>query len=113
MPKKHKTHKLSTKPHFSDTLFIDQKIRGCESQLTKIEGKLIKLKAKTGLSKLLVMKDIEQLTRSCKEYEKYLKQLHAIKAKQMERKVLMQDALQDVKDSYSRFTDMLNIPANK
>ena len=104
-----KSKKLNTRTSFTDTLFIDQKIRGCEAQLIKIENKLVKLKSKTGLMKLVVMKDIEQLTRNYHDYEKFLKHLKAAKAQKMNRVALYQDAFEDIRESFSRFCDNLNI----
>lgn len=96
---KRKKTKLGFTAGLTDYFFVDRKIQGCETQLNKIEDKLLKLKTKKGLWKILSIRKIERLVRSYKDYEKLLHRLEAIQDKKMHRAVIYQDAMQDISES--------------
>lgn len=93
----------------TDYFFVDRKIQGCETQLNKIENKLLKLKTKKGLWKILSIRKIERLVRSYNDYEKLLYNLETIQNKKMHRAVIYQDAVQDINESLSNLRFKKNV----
>lgn len=106
---KRKKTKLGFTAGLTDYFFVDRKIQGCEAQLNKIENELLKLKAKTGIGKILSIRKVERLAYSYRSYEKLLKNLEAIQSKKMHRTVIYQDAMQDIYKTLDDFKNRKDI----
>lgn len=86
-------------------LFLNNKVKGCEIQLEKLESKLVVWEGRSAVLKLVMMNHIKKLQQEQKSYEKMYNRLKAqqIKkeTKKMHRVALTQDALYEIKTLFN------------
>lgn len=84
-------------------LFLENRRRGCEQKLERLERKLINWSAKKTITKFIFFKHIQHLERQFEDYAKLYKQLDRRYTQKMHRAVLRQDAFTELRNDVIDF----------